>query len=125
MPLFLSIIGFKHKIKMKHSGNRGYVKYPNANVKLSTTRTNRFRRFLTMRDLETLPEALDLFSVTEANTRSEDDIGLVESTNQKPGAIMVTNDIRVSNGQPKPPDPNPGELNKPWDAQIPAAVHVR
>lgn len=123
MPLFLSIVGLKHKIK--DSANRGYVKYDNPNIKHSTARTNRFRRFLTMRDLDTLPEALDLFSVTETTkTRSEDDVGLVES-HQKPGAILVTNDILVSNNQPKPPDSNPGELNKPWDAQIPAAAHVR
>ena len=79
-----------------------------------------------MRDLETLPEALDLFSVTETTTttRSEDDVGLVES-NKKPGAILVTNDILVSGGQPKPPEAKPGESNKPWDAQIPAAAHVR
>lgn len=123
MPLFLTIIGLKHKIK--DSGNRGYVKYENGNLKQSTTRTNRFRRFLTMRDLETLPEALDLFSVTEiTNTRSEDDVKLVES-NSRPGAILVTNDILVSGGQPKPPEAKPGEFNKPWDAQIPAAAHVR
>ena len=119
----MSIIGLKHKIK--DSGNRGYVKYENGNVKQSTTRTNRFRRFLTMRDLETLPEALDLFSVTDTTiTQSEDDVGLVESQKQ-PGAILVTNDILVSGGQPKPPEAKPGELNKPWDAQIPADAHVR
>ena len=122
MPLFLSIIGRTHQ--SRDSGGRGYAKYDNANLKHTTARTNRFRRFLTMRDLETLPEALDLFSVTEITAESEDDVGLVES-NQRPGAILVTNDILVSNGQPKPLDSHPGEFNKPWDAQIPAAAHVR
>lgn len=118
----MTILGLKHKIK---DSARGYVKYENGNLKPSTTRTNRFRRFLTMRDLDTLPEALDLFSITETTTtRSDDDVGLVESP-KKPGAILVTNDILVSGGQPKPPDAKPGELNKPWDAQIPADAHVR
>lgn len=121
MPLFLSLVGMKRP--SADGRNRGYVKYENGNIKHSTNRTNRFRRFMTVRDLETLPEALDLYTITETGTQSEDDVRLVEGR-QQPGDILVTNQILVSEAQPKPLETNTGE-RKPWDAKVPPTAHVR
>lgn len=125
MPLFLSVMGRKRG--SKDSGNRGYVKYENGNNnKPSTTRTNRFNRFnrfMSVRDLETLPEALDLFTIKEGAAKDDDDVRLVEGR-KKPGEILVTNQILVSDGAPRSVETDSGEL-KPWDAHAPPTAHLR
>ena len=121
MPLFISIFG-------KKSGNqdgesRGYLKYDNGNNKPSTNRTNRFRRFMTTRGLDPLPEALDLSSIKDTLAGDEDDVRLVEGT-KKPGEILVTNQIHVSQEDPKPLESNPSVSNT-WEAHAPPTAHLR
>ena len=122
MPLFLSFVGWQRGSKV--SGNRGYVKYENGNkIKTSTSRTNRFNRFMSLRDLDTLPEGLDLFTIKDDAVKDDHDLKLVAAREQ-PGEILVTNQILVSDDVPKSMETD-SEDYKPWDVHAPPTAHLR
>jgi hypothetical protein len=123
MPLFFFIIG-KKRVR-KESASPGYVKYGQGNDKPSTVRTNRFNRFnrlLSVRDLETLPEAIEMSTSNQTCSTDDDDVRLFDGS-KKPGEIVVTNQIRLSNSTPTSQEANTGTPTS-W-VTYPTTTHPR
>lgn len=128
MPLLLLVVGKRHGSKDNSGKSGGYLKYENGkyphNNESKTAHSNRLHRFISTQNLETLPEAMDvtILGETQVGKEDDDDIQLMER-NKKPGTIMVTNQISVSEAK-SIEKPNPVAPTN-WNAQYPANAHLR